>query len=275
MVGQQQTPNETENDRDRIFSDPTLQQTMAEDPLLKYFKENWRQTLIILGTACALYFGYQTMHETYVQSMQRAGEIYSNLHKQLLVLDTEKSDLSKAVSEQDEKNRDAKASDQDKQAALKKVSDAQTELNKSQDKLKEMLTALSDSREPYKSIAQIYRGIFALRNGDLAGAKDALSAAAAWKTQKADTKERFYAESAAFTLAGALLDQDNGLQEAKGLLRDLAGEGGYLSVPAALRLARIAVSPEEKSEAISILESLKAKQPTQNTLLDAELSHLR
>ena len=271
-----QQPRDDDNqDHDRIFSDPTLAQTAAEDPLFRFLNTHWKQVLLVVGALFAGYFGNQAFQETYRNSMKRAAELFSGLQTQVAQIKSQRDAIVGLSKEQQIKQADSKASEEDKKQAQKKLDDAQAELKQMQDRAQEMIVALADTRDPYDKLAQLYRAELAASGGDAKSALGYLQGASAWQDLKIEDRGRFFAESAAFNLSAMLLDQGEGRTKAFELLQQLSDQGSYLAVSAAQRLAQVASSAEERNTALSALQKVMERFPENSALLEPELQRLQ
>ena len=257
-----------------ILRDEVIARAVSEDPLFKFLKVYWRQVLVVVGAVLAGYFGNQFFEQSYIESMKRSGDILAGVHQQLAVLEIQKRELGKAEQESAAAAADAKKSAEEKDSAVKKAAGLKDEIQQGQDRLKELLLALSDSRKPYDSIARIYQGILAAQSGDMEAARTSLEGFD-WQALKPESKERFFAETAGLALAGAMLDDDAAYSRSRELLKSLATGGAFLNIAAAIRLGRISLSPDERKEALAVIEDLRGRFPEQAALLDAESSRLR
>ena len=86
--------------------------------------------------------------------------------------------------------------------------------------------------------------------------------------------ERFTAELGAMIKARQLLDETSTVTEGRELLAALAERGEYVHVSAALSLARIAESSDERAVALEVLTGLLNRTPEQTELLTPEIERL-
>ncbi|MCB0334295.1 MAG: hypothetical protein KDD55_12390, partial [Bdellovibrionales bacterium] len=190
-----------EHSDSRIFDDPTIHQTVTEDPLFVFLQKWWRQ-LVGLGIAVfGVMYARDAFHETYVTNMRRAADIFAGVRVSFGELDTLSSaveqkkgdvDLAKAAlgetPTQEQKDALAKAEEELKQA--------QDDYKKSLEQFDNSLTALADERSPYKELGTFYAGLQELRHGDLAAAEQKLSGLEWQGTQHRDPSMQFLGELA-------------------------------------------------------------------------------
>lgn len=257
-----------------ILGDPLLAQAASEDPLFRFLERHWRQVLVIVAAVIAGYFGRQYFEESYVQSMKRAGDLLAGVQQQMAMLESMRRELGQAEKDSAVAQADIKKTAEEKDSAAKKALESKDKFQQGQDRVKELLLALSDARQPYSSLARIYQGILAAQTGDIKGARSSLETFN-WQGFEAESRERFFAETAAMALAGALLDEESSYLQSRELLRTLAESGKYMNIAAALRLSRTSLTPEERSQALSIIEDLRGRFPEQSALLEAEAARLR
>lgn len=269
----EQHPEEHGGLEDSLLGDPSVAQTVAEDPLFIFLRRWGRQLLMITALVLAGYFGNGLFQKSYTDSMRRYADVFASLRVQLAEIEGLRSASVSAREESAKKASDAAIAQEEKDKAATAATKAEDDLKQAQSQLNERLTALADARSPYAEIAAIYRGIVRTRSGDLQEARAAFGSLK-WRELKADDSARFFGEMAAFGLAGALLESDASHAEGRQLLIDLARDGVMAHVAAALRLARLAQTEAERQEVLTILEALNNRYPEQNALLESEIKQL-
>ena len=274
QVPSQRTPkSDSAAPHSSVLGDAIISQTAAEDPLFKFLQQWWRQLALLVAAVLVTYFAKNAFDQTYRSNMKRAGEMYSNLHKEYSELDALAADVLRLGKEKIQKEQDAKASASDKENAAKSLTEAEGKLKQSSERVEDLAKALSDARQPYKQIGQLYQALIAARRGDLAPTKLALGLSA-WQALKPDSKQRFMAELATLSLTTTALDDASLVADARSALSKLALEGTYMNVAAAIKFSRSASTPDELIEARKVLEDLKVKQSEQSSILDGELKRV-
>ncbi len=279
MVNQPNQNNDRTNDRTNEeargpFRDTVVNSTLVEDPLFKFLSKYWRQVGLTIAAVLVSYFAVQSFKDTYVKSMQRAADLFVDVQKNMEGLPAIEAALLAAQKEKEEKGKDLKADQKAKDEVAAKVVKAEEDLKKAQDRLKDMLTALADTREPYSHLASTYKGLLAWKMNEFDSARGALESAAKWRNVAADGKERVFMEGAALALAGLMIEKSEFTNAARANLQDLARDGQYVNIVAALRLSRLASTADERKAARSLLEELMLKHPEQTELLSKEISQL-
>ncbi|MBX7138703.1 MAG: hypothetical protein K1X83_12035 [Oligoflexia bacterium] len=260
-------------DNHAVFDDPTINQTLVEDPLFVFVRRWWRQIVLVVGAVVLGYFGQQSFKDTYQKSMRHSAEMFTTLHAQVAELGQLRSDLEIAQHERDSKAADPKATAADKETAEKKLTESKDKIAALEAKSQDLLRALNDAREPYKSLAAAFSAVLSAQHGDFGLASSKLGTLG-WQAVALDSRERFFSELTAFGLAGALLDNDQELPRAQAELKALAEKGEFMAFAAARRLARSAATVEERSQAAMLLQAIQKRQPEQNDLATAELNRL-
>ena len=282
---------------DRIFEDPAIQLAAKEDPIFIFFQNWWRQILVVVAIVLAYQYGVDKFRQTYEASMKRSSEVFSRVRsefnelkgfsRQLEKNSTELATLkSKLVAKgntetplkegEPEANKDTNEADQKQIDQIeKRLSDAQKNFNESKRKLGQYLEALADAKEPYSQIAVLYNGLVAHTSGDIEAMKSVLSGFSWESVTDLESNDRFLSELAASSLARALLEEDATYEEGKALLTKLANQGYYTHVTAAVTLARLAQTADEKKEVATILESILSKEDEQTNLIEPELERLQ
>jgi hypothetical protein len=153
-----------------------------------------------------------------------------------------------------------------KEEAQQKVDAGTKDLKQLHDRTKLVIDSLN-SPKPFDTLAQLYRGLIAARFGDYPTTQSVL-ASTAWETiGSADSAERMAAEFAVLGLSRALVDAPDSAALVKNILSNLAAKGNYASVQAALTLATVASTPEEKASALNLLNDVSKRFPTQEKFL--------
>lgn len=259
---------ESQNGHSPLFESGSVQQTLAEDPLAIFLNKYWRQVVVVAAIIAAGFYAKNVFEETYTASMQRAAAVFSDMRAQYANLNSLLAEQEKLKGQPIAQGESAEKSETDKQEQLKK------QIEDSETRLLDLLRALQDEREPYRSLGNLYRGLFAHQKGDFE-AMQAQLGSFNWKAAEASSKERYFAELAALALARAELDQDSQRESGQSLLKQLAAESEYVQVSAALTLARIAKTEQERTEISQQIESILQKSPQQSEILEPELSRLK
>lgn len=250
-----------------IFQDPALAETMKDDPLFLFLKRWWLQISILAGAVIVGVYAKGAFDETYRAEMGRAADVYTELESRFEELPALEAAYDKA------KTDESKATDK-KEDAAKQTLAAKEKLDQGKARVESLLTSLADSKKPYSDLARVYRGALAYRIGDVPGAENNLSGDRWSSVADVRSPDRFVAELEALLLARMQLDQDSKISNARSLLKSLSGNGSFFDIAAGLALASASHTPEEKQEAKSALEALKAKAPEQSEVIDAAIERL-
>lgn len=250
----------------RIMADPVLAQGLEEDPLLKWLFANYHYFLYAILAVVAANYIVNTFRASKESEMRQAADAFSTVREEF----DRYSALQLTVSGLKAKPDASKEGSED----AKSLAKSEGELKQVKDKLNESLNALGDSAPPYDSLAKLYRGLSLIVAGEAVSARQALSDVGDWKALSEGAEQRFFAEHAAAALARALVDQEKSYAEGRTMLKELAERGSFANVSAAITLANISVTPEEKKEALGALEKLKNLHPEQASLVKAEIEML-
>ena len=87
--------------------------------------------------------------------------------------------------------------------------------------------------------------------------------------------DRLIAELEALAYARAVLDSKTQAAEALSILKDLAASGAYAHTSAALTIAAVAKTAEERAAALELLTEVQRGHPEQSGLLEDEIARLR
>ena len=220
-------------------SEEAIRRTVSEDPLFVFIREWWRHMVAALVLVLAVVYAQQAFETTRQESLQRASDVFDNLR-------VEFGELSEMTEDVD-------------QAKL--------------DRLFSYVEALESERAPYNELASLYAGLIHLEQGDIESAGAYLDLKKWSEVSASNSSERFVGELGALALARAMLDQDEAeIESVRAALIDLAQNGEFVSISAALTLHRIAQNPEQIEVAKAIVEELSQKNPEQSNLLRDELT---
>lgn len=262
---QQADQNESlTSERHDIFQDPALNQTLQDDPFVLFIKKWWVHIVMVAGAVVLGVYAKGVFEETSRAELMRAADIFFELESMVQELPAQEAALAKARSEE----APAGATTED---AKKKTAAAQAALDQTKARVESSLKSLEDTREPYISLARVYRGALAAQDGNVQLAQQNLSLQRWQAVSEPRSTERFIAELEALILARSLLDTADRSAEGRGALRTLAEGGEYFSIPAAIAFISIAQSAEEKAEAKALVDVLKSKAPEQSELLNSAL----
>jgi hypothetical protein len=153
-----------------------------------------------------------------------------------------------------------------KEEAQQKIEAATKELNQARERTTLVVDSLK-SPPPFDMLAQLYRGLIAARFGDHSVTQQVLLSTS-WETIGArDSAERMAAEFAALGLARALVDVPTSSEAVRSGLANLASKGSFAAVQAAVTLATIASTPDEKAKARETIEDVARRFPAQEKFL--------
>lgn len=258
---------------------PQVEKLFVEDPLLKFFSKHGKSvfwTIVIIGV---VYYAKLQFEDTYRANMQEAAQSYAKVRAEFEVYLDQEEELKKlrAAPTANEANKKAneKANEKDN-AALKpdpaKIEEQEKKLSETERKLKDFLKTLSDKHEPYNRLVPIYQAIIAAKKGDHTQVLAELKAFNWSDLSKVEASERLQLELAALMAARTMLDSD--YPQGRSLLTKLVEQGDVVHVSAAISLARVSETAEEKDQARSALNTLLARHPESREFLEEELKRL-
>ncbi len=245
---------------------------VVEDPIARFVEKHWQRALYLLvgaGFLIYLYFGYQSSQE---EARKQAAELFNKVRSALQEVETAEQGVV-AINKEIEKDPNIADQAKLKEREERRVA-AEAGLKESRAKLEQRLSALSDVKEPYKTLSKVYSGVSALKTGDLNRAKEVLGQFDWTKVPEQDSERRFIAELAALNLGRALLDQAENLDRGKQILIDLAKKAAYVRPSAALAYARVASNDQERAEAKEILQKVQVELPHYGDLVREQLDKM-
>ncbi len=218
----------------------------SEDPLVRFLIK-WRQTLFTIAIVLlAGYYMWYRSERASTVALESAADTFAEARKELSAYDGQKAESGKA------------GDDKGQGVAL-------------QEKLRE----LSSEKAPYDKIAGAYALLMDLEQGKLDSAEERARAAALKPQAMPEAKPaRFFQELELLLSARALTDKPELREKGISALKHLAQNGTYVSVSAALSLARTAQTAEEREDALTILQAIQDKNAVQAEVLQDEIKRL-
>jgi hypothetical protein len=252
-----------------IFEDPAIADAAKDDPVVRFISQNWKTVvgaLVAVALSMIAYNGFQTTAEQKRAVATQTFLEIQNSYRSIVAKQKERAGLTGELANE----KDAKKKGELEQ----KIADADNELKQLRDRTSLVITALN-SPKPFDMLSQMYRGLLAARFGDYATTEAALTSTSWEAIGAADSAERMAAEFAALGLARALMDAPASVGAAQDALVRLASKGNFAAVPAGLALSITATTPEEKGQAVKILDELSNKFPAQQKFLTPALEQVR
>lgn len=232
-----------------------IREKAKEDPFARFLLEGWKQFAIILLAAGAIMYLRQAYTNTQEKSRQYSADRYAQLRGEFAEL--RDISLPEAKPEAD-KGKQPEAGDQAKK---------KEELEQ---KMEEALKAQEEVRQPYSELFSVYR----LLLGEMAGKPVAAPVSVDSLPVENDSPARLADELSLIITARQKLAGPDTAMEGRKILRQLSETGAFVNIGAAISLARAAATSEERSDALSVLKTLKEKRPEQAKLLDPEIEGL-
>lgn len=252
-----------------IFQDPALSASIQRDPLFLFLQKWWRHVAIVVAVVLLGVYAKGVFEENRRAELGQAADTYAGLQQALKQMPALETKLLEAQAEVE------KASADKKEAVQAKVKEAQSELEKAKVRVEGVLKTLSETREPYKTLAQLHRGVLSAQAHDVDNVLKVLSPDR-WRTiAEVSSPDRFYAELEALVVARAFIDTQTNREQGRALLVSLVEQGNFVSATAATSLARIADTSEQKAQAHAVIEKLIASHPEQTDTLNPLLEELQ
>ncbi|MBX7143725.1 MAG: hypothetical protein K1X79_04680 [Oligoflexia bacterium] len=252
-----------------IFQDPALNASIQRDPLFLFLKQWWRHVAVVAAVALLGVYAKGVFDENRRAELGQAADTYANLQQALKQMPTLETKLTQAQSDL------AAAAVDKKEAAQAKVKEAQAELDKAKVRVEGVLKTLAETREPYKTLAQLHQGVLSAQALDIDNVLKVLSPDR-WRTiEVGSSADRFYAELEALVVARAFIDSQTHHEQGRALLASLAEQGHFVAITAATSLARVAETSEQRAQARAVLEKLAAAHSEQSDLVNPVLEELQ
>jgi len=253
-----------ENPKKRdIFQDPSLSESLKlnEDPVVAFLGQRWKQIALIVALVFGIFYARNLFEDTHLRSMHTASNLYAQVRAEYGELLRLENQLELELLKESE-NSDAE--------------NLREEIGLYRERLYLSLSALNDAKEPYSKLANIYMGLL---NSKASEATDTASVTTEpafdsnWQKMRAGSSKRFFAELSALVQARSHLDTESYIEGRKAL-QLLAEDGQFVNITAAIALARVSSTDEERQEARNVLASLMLNHPEQTSLLEPEMLRL-
>lgn len=257
-------------DDDRLYRDPALDQsTPSEDPLVQFLGKYWRVLVALVALYGLVWYGQIVYRQAQSRRAERASEGLASVRESYEQLISAQESLI-AAQRGGAKDDATKADVEKRETELK---DAQLRRDEARSSLGERLKILSDQGGAFARMASVYETLSRTAIGEK-GADIEQVSATEWNGLNPNKAERALAEARAYLSAKALLTKPETQQAAVSGLTSLAREGAYLNAAAAISLATVAASAEEKVSARETLKAVRAAHPEQSDLISEETKRL-
>jgi len=272
-VGSGSSPSQLDDSEHDIFRDPALSKqalsrSAKEDPLFRWIEGNWRSIGLTILACAAVYYIVTVFKQTRTESMQRAGDLYIHVrqdYREYLTLN------DKVATLEQEAGTPASSAGADSAAKLKaendkKISEAKESALAARQRLDQALRSLADAKQPYAGISAIYLELLARTDGKSSQNPGTWLASAA-------VRGDIGLELDALIRARGMLDADATYIAGRTLLKELATSSNYVATSAAISLAKVSTTAQEKEEAKQVVEALAKRQPEQAEILSKEAQY--
>lgn len=240
-----------------------LDRQLEEDPIFRFFAKYLKQVVIVAAAIFCFFFLKSEFQQSYEASMRDGAQELVKVRKEYATLLKNQRELE----ETKELAKTANEKVEDKESRQKKIVELDKSVEESKRKLNEYLTVLGDKKIPYPKIAKTYRALLAANDKDYSVLMNMTSE---FSIKGKSDSDLFYSEMGSLLLGKSLLDSPDNSEQGKQMLLELAKNGQYAQVSAALTLKRIAETDQDKSEAKSLIDSIIAKHPEQSELLERD-----
>lgn len=226
-----------------------IKERAKEDPFARFLLEGWRQVFWVVIAVFAIVYIKNAYLKNQETNQQYSADRFVQVRNEMEQLDTASAKGDQA------KKEEGKGAATNEEAA-KKVSEG--------------LRALQDAKDPYDKFEPLYAQLLSQKTGGKAAETANISQLPAAE----DSTGRMVAEFQLLVNARGKLKLPETIADGKAVLKSLASEGIFANVDAAISVARLAKSPEERTEAMSILQEIQNRHPEQAKLLAPELQRL-
>lgn len=244
-----------------LFEDPAIAAAAQNDPFARWIVKHWRTIMVVLLAIGTAILGYDRFTSVALEKRSAATAVLNSVQESYHQLVTKEETLLTLRAEEA-----SQADAAEKAKITAKIESTSKEVDQLKDKVTLMVESL-DSSAPFNTLKELYRGLLAARLKDYDKTQSALANASWESVGKPESSERFMAELLAFGLARALIDSDSHRDFARAQLVRIAEQGSFAAVPAASTLVTIAATDPEKAQAQQLVDTLRAKYPSQRRFL--------
>ena len=244
-----------------LFEDPAIAAAAQNDPFARWIVKHWRTIMVVLLAIGTAILGYDRFTSVALEKRSAATAVLNSVQESYHQLVTKEETLLTLRAEEA-----SQADAAEKAKITAKIESTSKEVDQLKDKVTLMVESL-DSSAPFNTLKELYRGLLAARLKDYDKTQSALANASWERVGKPESSERFMAELLAFGLARALIDSDSHRDFARAQLVRIAEQGSFVAVPAASTLVTIAATDPEKAQSQQLVDTLRAKYPSQQRFL--------
>lgn len=249
-----------------------LPKEFTDDEVARFFFDNWRNLVLLIAAACAVWFLVESFRSTRAARQRNAGEVFGGvqlLYNEYVQARNELNDFKATIDGTNpaKLGLDGKPLPDAEKEAKEKLPDSEKRVTDSRTKLDGALTALREAGAPYATLSGLYAGLAALQSGDAAAAEKELAPSLAWKRDSIGSADRMYHESGALAWGRFLLDAPTRAAEGRKILEELAQSGDVAHVGAVLTLSEASLTPEERKQTLALIDALVARAPEQADLV--------
>jgi hypothetical protein len=244
-----------------IFEDPAIAEAAKDDPVVRFISRNWKTVIGALMAVALSMVAYNSFKNTAEQKRATATQTLMDIQQGYKAITEKQQELTTLT-----KDHSSETDPKKKEQVQQKIDAATKELNQLRDRTTLVVDSLKSPR-PFDMLAQLYRGLIAARFGDYAITQGVLSSTSWEAVGASDSAERMVAEFAVLGLARSLVDAPNSREPVMGALGNLASKGTFAAVQAAVTLATIASTPEEKVKAREVVGEVSRRFPAQEKFL--------
>jgi hypothetical protein len=243
--------------------DSEIAQNIEDDPFLRFLSKHSKTIITVAIIVGALWFAKNRFQQTYIQSMQRAGDLLSGASADLKTVTAQERELqikqlTAAPVKQDKEQGKEQSGEQSEELAklAKAVEEAENRINGS-------LSSLATEKEPYPEIAKLYQTILLLS----ANGSESIDVVN-WKNlQSAKPGDLLIVELRALAGFRAGLDNEKVRPQAIAGLRELVRGSRYVGVPALSVLNALAADEASRQELAVLAQQFASNHPEQRELL--------
>lgn len=267
-------PEVEEREGGGVFDDPTISQTVAEDPLFKFF-QRWSNH--IFGTVLVVLLVWSVtrmLESTHIAGQMSAAQIYAALRNNV----AEINGIDRELTEQQVKLQNLQKEEGDSTTQIAAIEKEMKDLSERRARLvtsgEGKAVALREQKSPYDVIGRMYAVLLSVQNPTVKSLPAEMNKVQ-WQAVRPDNPERLFLEVGALRLARSYLDQEALRTQGMATLNELADKGVYMHAMAGRTFAEVANNEDEKRTALTILEEILAAHPEQAEVLEDILQQLK
>ncbi|MCI5066598.1 hypothetical protein MRY87_12820 [bacterium] len=274
-----------------------VEQAIAEDPLARFFRDQWRPLLIGAALIALVFYGRALFEETRFESLRRSADILLDLQTQVAELEQSlpalkaeaEQEASSSATAPDAGTSDAGGSEDGSSSSEESGGEAEGGVSTPQrdsfrqgvSRAQELTRALAQERSPYRELSRFYARVISLLEAKMRtvsgeDASESLSVAPSEGGEIGEGELGLLDELQEFQRGLLLVSSSETFSEGVSVLKSTVAQGSYAGSAALAVLYELSQGSAalEVSEVQQLAEGYLERNPEQSGLVRRELPQL-